>query len=60
MDSEYNIIYKSNGINDLLEKYPDFNRNSIYNCISQNKLYKKKYRFCYTLDSDIKLTTFTA
>lgn len=60
MDSEYNIIYKSNGINDLLEKYPDFNRNSIYNCISQNKLYKKKYRFCYTLDSDTKLTTFTA
>lgn len=59
MDSEYNIIYKSSGINDLLEKYPSFNRNSIYNCISKNKLYKKKYRFCYTLDSDTKLVTFT-
>lgn len=60
MDIEYNILCNCTGINDLLEKYPDINRNSIYNCISKNKIYKNKYRFRYTLDSDKKLTTFKA
>lgn len=60
MDIEYNVLCNCTGINDLLEKYPDINRNSVYNCISKNKIYKNKYRFRYTLDSDKKLTTFKA
>jgi len=62
MDKNYTVIKKYDGINSLLQDYPKFNRNSIYNAITKNRLYNNKYRIAYTDTynncSGNKITTF--
>lgn len=64
MDKNYRIIKEYDGINSLLQDYPEFSRNSIYNVINENRLYHGKYRIkytdCYDDGTEDKITTFKA